>query len=85
MGWEWHERERDRYGRFAARHKRNQLHLRLTPEQCGLIRNAAKAARMEVSAYVWQVLDQAWTDQLTEDGQEVVTSGGGPRPAPVGR
>ena len=81
MGWEWHERERDRYGRFAARHKRNQLHLRLTLEQCGRIRAAARAAQMEVSAYVWKVLEK----ELTENGQEVGTSGGGPRPAPVGR
>ena len=68
MAWEWHERERDRYGRFATRHKKDQLHLRMTPEQCELIRNAARAARMEVSAYVWSVLDEAWAAQVTEDG-----------------
>ena len=68
MGWEWHDRERDRYGRFATRHKREQLHLRLTPEQCALIRNAARAARMEVSAYVWHVLDEAWAAHITDDG-----------------
>lgn len=84
MAWEWHERERDRYGRFAARHKKNQLHLRLTPEQCSLIRNAARAARMETSAYVWQLIDEAWREGLTANGQDAATSGGGPRPAPAG-
>lgn len=81
MAFEWHERERDRYGRFAARHKKDQLHLRMTPEQIRLIRSAAKAARMEISAYIWHMLDTAWAAQLTGDGEEVATSGGGPGPA----
>ena len=68
MAWEWHERERDKYGRFAARHHKEQIHLRLTPEQCELIRNAAHAARMEVSAYVWHILDEAWAAKVTDDG-----------------
>lgn len=82
MAWEWHDRERDRYGRFAARHKRQQLHLRLTPEQIELIRAAARAAAMEISAYVWHTMDEAWKMQLTGDGEPVATSGaarpGGP-------
>lgn len=86
MGWEWHDRERDRYGRFAARHRRDQLHLRMEPAKIALIRNAARAASMEVSAYVWYVLDAYWAAQITENGENVATSGAAPArgPGPLG-
>lgn len=71
MAWEWHDRPRDRYGRFATRHKRDQLHLRLPPAQIETIRQAASTARMEISAYVWQAVET-----VTANGQAVATSGG---------
>lgn len=73
MAWEWHERPRDRYGRFATRHKRDQLHLRLPPTQVETIREAARAARMEISEYIWRAVET-----VTANGQEVATSGGAP-------
>ena len=80
MGWEYHERTRDRFGRFAARAGKEQLHLRLTPHQTEKIRNAARAAQMEISQYVWRTLDSFWT--LTVSGENSGTSGAGPGPRP---
>ena len=82
MGWEWHDRERDRHGRFAARHRRDQLHLRLEPARISIIRNAARAACMEVSAYVWHVMNEYWAAQITENGETMATSGAAPARGP---
>lgn len=80
MAWEWHERSRDRHGRFATRHRRDQLHLRLPPTQVETIRQAARAARMEVSAFVWHAVET-----VTANGQTVATSGGAPGGAQCAR
>ena len=76
MGWEYHERTRDRYGRFAARGGRCQVHLRLTQEQADMLHNGARAAAMELSAYVWACLDAYWASQVTAHGDNTGTSGG---------
>lgn len=62
MGWEYHNRERDTYGRFSGRGKRlansAQLHMRMTPKQAKFIRAKAIANRMEISEFVWAVIQQ---------------------------
>lgn len=73
MGWEYHNRERDTYGRFSGRGKRlansAQLHIRLTPKQAKFIRAKAIANRMEIAAYVWAVIQQYY--QLLDEAGEI--------------
>ena len=52
MGWEWHNRHRDRQGRFICSGVAAQLHVRCTEEQLARIRARACARQQTVSAYV---------------------------------
>ena len=71
MGWEWHDRRRNREGQFMPREHFDQIHLRLRRDEADRIRDAAKAQHMEISA--WCVATLLAT--LTEDGQPGSTSG----------
>lgn len=66
MGLEWHDRPRDKYGRFAQRRPPEpvQLHIRMTEARAGLVRRAALAARQSLGGYVAGAVDQ----RLTADG-----------------
>ncbi len=66
MGMEWHDRRRDRYGRFAMRRPPEpvQLHVRMTEARADLVRRAALAAHQSIGAYVAAAVDQ----RLTADG-----------------
>lgn len=52
MGWEWHNRHRDRQGRFVCAGIDAQLHVRCTEDQLARIRARACARQQTVSAYV---------------------------------
>ena len=52
MGWEWHNRHRDRQGRFICSGVAAQLHVRCTEEQLARIRARACARQQTVSGYV---------------------------------
>ncbi len=56
MGWEWHDRARDRRGRFADGGKRAQLHVRCTEAQLVRIAARATARKMTISAYVLELV-----------------------------
>jgi uncharacterized protein (DUF1778 family) len=66
MGMEWHDRKRDRYGRFAMRRPPEpvQLHVRMTEARADLVRRAALAARQSLGGYVAGAVDE----RLTADG-----------------
>ena len=66
MGMEWHDRRRDRYGRFAMRRPPEpvQLHVRMTEARADLVRRAALAAHVSMGRYVAAAVDQ----RLTADG-----------------
>ena len=66
MGMEWHDRPRDRYGRFAQRRPPEpvQLHIRMTQARADLVHRAALAARQSLGGYVAGAIDQ----RLTADG-----------------
>ena len=73
MGMEWHERRRDKYGRFAVRRPPEpvQLHVRMIEARADLVRRAALAARQSIGAYVAAAVDQ----RLTADGYIDVGTG----------
>lgn len=76
MGWEWHNRRRDSYGRFSAdrrgrfRGNTAQIHIRWKPEQADFVRAKARENCMEIGEYIWGVLysfykpDDPVTDRL---------------------
>ena len=75
MGWEWHDRERDRRGRFAMMGKRAQLHVRCTDAQLGRIQARAIARRMTISAYVLELVQRDMLGELyPETGKICVPS-----------
>ena len=53
VGLEWHDRHRDKYGRFAADRVPAlvQVHIRLTDKQARALRRAANEARETVKGY----------------------------------
>jgi predicted HicB family RNase H-like nuclease len=63
---EWHDRKRDKYGRFAMRRPPEpvQFHVRMTEARADLIRRAALAAHISMGHYVAAAVDQ----RLTADG-----------------
>ena len=63
---EWHERRRDKYGRFAAITPAMpvQLHVRMTEARAALVRKAALDAKQDVGRYVAAAVDA----RLTADG-----------------
>jgi hypothetical protein len=73
MGMEWHDRKRDKYGRFAMRRPPEpvQLHVRMTEARAKLVRRAALAARQSLGAYVAAAVDQ----RLTADGYIDIETG----------
>lgn len=62
MAWEWHNRQRDLYGRFTkekrgqGRGNTAQLHLRMRPEQVEYIIHKARANEMEISEFVYKAI-----------------------------
>lgn len=71
MSWEWHDRRRNQEGQFVPREHVDQIHLRLRRDEADRIRDAAKAAHMEISAWCVAVL----LATLTADGEPRGTSG----------
>ena len=51
-GWEYHDRPRDRDGRFVDQYKKTQMNIRLTEQQHAAIRARAKALMMDMTAYL---------------------------------
>ena len=75
MGWEWHDRERDRRGRFAETGKRAQLHVRCTEAQLMRIAARATARRTTISAYVLELVQRDMLGELyPETGKNCVPS-----------
>lgn len=75
MGWEWHDRARDRRGRFTFTGKRAQLHVRCTEAQLGRIQARATARRMTISAYVLELVQRDMLGELyPETGKNCVPS-----------
>lgn len=52
MGWEWHNRARDRKGRFDGQHRTEQLHVRVSEKELERIRAFANAEHMNISEYI---------------------------------
>ena len=52
MGYEFHDRNRDRRGRFDHVHRTSQIHVYCTYEQWERIRMAANAACEDTSSFV---------------------------------
>ena len=75
MGWEWHDRERDRRGRFALQGKRAQLHVRCTEGRLMRIAARATARRTTISAYVLELVQRDMLGELyPETGKICVPS-----------
>lgn len=72
MGLEWHDRRRDKYGRFAADRVPAlvQVHIRLTAKQADALRAAALAARESIKGYACKAVlaRMAAEGQLPGDG-----------------
>ena len=78
MGMEWHERRRDKYGRFMVIEPAApvQLHIRTTEARAALVRRAALAAKMDVGRYVAKAIDARLTaDGYLTDGDDATTAG----------
>ena len=78
MGWEYHDRKRDKHGRFARGWKTEQLHLYCTPHQAEAIRAAALASAKEVSRFcITAIMKQveALQQQQTVNGENMCISG----------
>lgn len=60
MGWEWHNRERDRCGQFAGgREMLNcQVHIRCTKAQRESIRARAFAQQKDITEYLLDLVDR---------------------------
>lgn len=71
MGWEWHDRRRNREGQFVSREHFDQIHIRLRRDEADRIRDAAKARHMEISEFCVYAIGKL----LTADGQTEATSG----------
>ena len=71
MGWEWHDRRRNKEGQFVPREHFDQIHLRLRRDEADRIRDAAKIEHQEISAWCVAKLLAA----ITADGQTEATSG----------
>ena len=67
MGWEYHNRERGKGGRFASTGRYAQLHLWCNSWEKELIRARASARHMSMSEYL---LDLVHRDHITEDGNK---------------
>ena len=61
MGWEWHNRERDRKGRFTGERRTEQLHIRVSEQELERIRAYANAEQMDISEYILTLVKR---DQL---------------------
>lgn len=71
MGWEWHDRRRNKEGQFMSREHTDQIHLRLRHDTAEQIRHAARAAHMEISEFCLVAIEGA----IAENGQAAGTSG----------
>lgn len=69
MGWEYHDRRRNRDGQFMSREHTDQIHLRMRHDQAERIRDAARASHMEISAYCMTAIE----GRMTADGQRAHT------------
>lgn len=56
MGWEYHERKRDAFGRFADEGKKDQIHMRIAPEQAERIRARALCLHKDITAYLMDLV-----------------------------
>lgn len=65
MAWEWHERQRDKQGRFTSTHKIDQIHAYCYPWQAEAIRAAARKRAMMVCDFV---IECCMERIRTEDG-----------------
>ena len=52
IGWEYHNRQRGKRGRFAATGCTEQLHVWVTPHIMAAIRGRAAARHMSISGYI---------------------------------
>ena len=78
MGWEYHDRRRDKYGRFSRGRRTAQLHLYCTPRQAEAIRVAALASAQDVSCFcITAIMKQveALQQQQTVNGEDMCISG----------
>lgn len=71
MGFEWHDRHRDQYGRFAAINPAMpvQIHIRMTAARAEAVRAAALAAHQDMGRYVADAIDA----RLLKDGHLTVS------------
>lgn len=73
MGLEWHDRHRDRYGRFTANNPSApiQIHIRITQAQAEKLRAAALEAQQSLRSYCTAAILARMTaeGQIIEAGQ----------------
>lgn len=72
IGWEYHNRQRGKKGRFAETGRTEQLHVWCTPLQYALIRGRAGARQMSISEYITDLvrrdLERRDSEEFTVDG-----------------
>ena len=73
MGWEWHNRERDRKGRFDGQRRGAQLHIRVSELEIEQIRAYANSMQMDISEFILWLVAEYRAKALTPP---VLTGGG---------
>ena len=72
MGWEYHDRHRDRRGRFLRLGTDEQIHIRCTPEDHALIQARAYARRMDITAYIMDLVKHDFSRDYPQAGKVCV-------------
>ena len=69
IGWEYHNRQRGKRGRFAATGCTEQLHIWVTPHIIAAIRGRAAARQMSISEYIGNLVQRDLERrEITVDG-----------------
>ena len=72
IGWEYHNRQRGKRGRFAQTGRTEQLHVWCTPLMLSLVRGRAAARQQSISGYIADLvrrdLERRDSEEFTVDG-----------------
>ncbi len=75
MGWEYHERHRDRLGRFLSLGAEDQIHIRCTPGTHALIQARATARATDITGYILDLVKRDLMKNYPFPGDEKCTHG----------
>ena len=76
MGWEYHDRHRDRKGRFLRLGTEDQIHIRCTPTAHALIQARAYARHMDITGYILDLVKRDFARDYPQTEKECVHTGG---------